>query len=326
MKDDDKKSEILPNFSSFRDFDEAAKATLKYLQERHNFGLWMITRTVKNDWIVLKSADKKYYVKPGDVFQWTDSFCYQMVQEKGPNIAPDSDTVSVYLNAPIGKYIDIKSYIGYPLMREDGSLFGTLCAIDPNPMPDKIKNDDSLFRILAQFISYSINNELKSIELKDKIAELTSEAYHDGLTNALNRKGWDILIEQQMEKHKHIGEPITVIMMDLDNLKKINDSLGHEKGDEYIINAYKALLEASRKNDAIARLGGDEFGILLEGEIAINPEPLIERIRTYLVEFNVEASLGWATLGKDDDIISTMKNADDNMYQDKTMRKAHKSE
>ena len=72
----------------FNDFEAAGQRVLAFLHQRFGFGLWMVTRTEGEDWIVLQSEDHGYGVKPGTVFRWADSFCSEMVKGNGPRIAP----------------------------------------------------------------------------------------------------------------------------------------------------------------------------------------------------------------------------------------------
>jgi len=89
------------------DFASAARAVISFLHRRLGFGLWMVTRTEGDDWIVLQSEDHGYQVAPGKVFRWADSFCAEMVQGHGPRIAPDSQRVRAYAAAPIGRQVEI---------------------------------------------------------------------------------------------------------------------------------------------------------------------------------------------------------------------------
>src|SRR5262245_23424035 len=132
----------------FPRFDEASRAVLGFLHERLGFGLWIITRVEGNDWIVLSSEDHGYDVASGDVFQWSDSFCARMVEGQGPTFAPDSDEVPAYYAAPVRRQRPIRSYVGVPLTRFDGSLFGTLCAIDPAPKPETLATEIGLVHLL----------------------------------------------------------------------------------------------------------------------------------------------------------------------------------
>lgn len=76
-----------------------------------------------------------------------------MVLGKAPKIAPHSEEIPLYLNAPIAK-INIKAYIGQPLMKEDGTLFAHSCAIDPNPQSEALLLEEELINLLGQILSY----------------------------------------------------------------------------------------------------------------------------------------------------------------------------
>ena len=144
------------------DFEAAGRAVLSFLHKRFGFSLWMVTRTEGDDWIVLQSEDHGYGVGPGTVFRWADSFCSEMVKGNGPRVAPDSDMVSAYVAAPIGQQVSIKAYIGVPLTKSDGTLFGTLCAIDPVRQPDGLADEQELVELLAALLSKVLNAELRS--------------------------------------------------------------------------------------------------------------------------------------------------------------------
>jgi diguanylate cyclase len=117
------------------DFETAGRSVLAFLHERFGFGLWMVTRTEGEDCIVPQAEDHGCRVTPGTVFRWADSFCSEMVKGHGPRIAPDSDVVPADAAGPIGRQVAIGAYIGVPLLNADGSLFGTLRAIDPARQP-----------------------------------------------------------------------------------------------------------------------------------------------------------------------------------------------
>ena len=149
---------------NFKSFQDAGEAVLKFLHQHFGFDLWMITRVEGQDWIVLQSEDHGYDIRPGQVFQWADSFCSHMVAGKAPRIAPRSEEIPLYATAPINQQVCIKSYIGQPLLKEDGSLFGTLCAIDPETKSEAIVQDMQLVELLGQLLSSILQAELRQSE------------------------------------------------------------------------------------------------------------------------------------------------------------------
>lgn len=305
------------NSAEFKNFEEAGQAVLKFLYQKFGFNLWMITRTEGDDWIVLQSEDNGYNVQPGQVFRWADSFCSHMVQGKAPRIAPRSEDIPLYVNAPIAKQVEIKAYIGQPLTKEDGSLFGTLCAIDPKPQSDAITKEAGLIDLLGQMLSYILQGELREVEQIRQRERFKEEALNDSLTGLFNRRAWDNLIGLEEERCKRYGHPTAILMIDLNNLKTVNDSLGHTAGDELIQKAATALKGCVRSNDIVARLGGDEFAILSIENNQINAENLVNRVLQVFAEANISAAIGLAMRNPLNGLLKALQEADEKMYAHK---------
>ena len=305
----------------FKSFEEAGQTVLKFLYQRFGFNLWMITRTQGEDWIVLQTEDNGYNVKPGQVFHWEDSFCSQMVKGKAPRIAPRSDDIPLYANAPIGKKIDIKAYIGQPLVNEDGSLFGTLCAIDPNPKSASLIKEAGLIDLLGQMLSYILQAELRENKQKRLRERFEVEALSDSLTGVYNRRAWDNLTNAEEERCKRYGYPTAIFILDLNNLKTINDNLGHDAGDQLIQNAATVLRTCVRANDIVARLGGDEFAVLSIEIDQLNAEALLDRMIQAFTEANISVAIGLAMRNPNYGLSSAIKEADEKMFAHKRLIK-----
>lgn len=302
------------------DFEAAGRAVLSFLHKRFGFSLWMVTRTEGDDWIVLQSEDHGYGVGPGTVFRWADSFCSEMVKGNGPRVAPDSDMVSAYVAAPIGQQVPIKAYIGVPLTKSDGTLFGTLCAIDPVRQPDGLADEQELVELLAALLSKVLNAELRSALDARRSQRLELEAQSDALTQLSNRRAWDVLLAQEEERCRRYGHPATVLAIDLDELKGVNDTLGHAAGDALIVRAADALRMAARDNDVVARLGGDEFGVIAVECDQAGADALLARTRRALVELDVKASIGMAVRLPSIGLKLAWETADQRMYVEKRSR------
>ena len=123
------------------DFEHAGREVLEFLRRRFGFGLWMVTRVEGDDCIVLQSVDHSYGIGPGRVFRWADSLCSRMIAGDGPRVAPDTEQVSAYVTAPVSQELPVRAYIGVPLSLPDGTLFGSLCAIDPTGLEPREINE-----------------------------------------------------------------------------------------------------------------------------------------------------------------------------------------
>ena len=305
----------------FHDFESAGKAALAFLHNRFGFGLWMVTRTRGDDWIVLQSEDHGYGVGPGMVFKWADSFCSEMIKGNGPRVAPDSGLVPAYASAAIGRQVPIRAYIGVPLTSAEGELFGTLCAIDPVRQPDAIVGDQDLIELLASMLSTILSTELKVADESRRSERLAVEALVDPMTSLSNRRAWDQLLAREEERCRRYGHAAAVFAIDLDGLKQLNDDAGHHAGDALISLAAEALREMAREVDVVARLGGDEFGVLAVECDTAGAALLLDRMRDAFASRKIRASFGFSMRNPETGIALAWEDADASMYAEKKAKK-----
>ena len=278
--------------SSASNFAEAAQSVLAFLQKRLGFNLWMVTRTEQDQWIVLHTEDHGYGIKTGDLFRWTDSFCSRMVQGKGPRVAPKSAQFEAYRTAPINQTINIGAYIGVPLIYADGQFFGTLCAIDPNPQSEQIVQELPLVELMADLLSRLLQADL-ALEQETRFRERAQiQAEADALTELYNRRGWEKVLTLEEQRCRHYGHPAGVISLDLNDLKPINDTLGHSAGDNLLQTTAQVLCRECRQEDYIARIGGDEFSILMMNADAQSVATLVESLKSALTTAGINAAIG----------------------------------
>jgi len=129
-------------------------------------------------------------------------------------------------------------------------------------LADKVDNssfdseDTALIELFSQLIGASIGN----IKLFEKIQR---QATTDGLTGLVNHKTFYEILEKELWRSRRYGGQISLIMIDVDNLKQINDAYGHRAGDKAIREISKRIKECIRQIDTAARYGGDEFAVIL---------------------------------------------------------------
>lgn len=303
------------------DFASASKACMEFLHERLGFQLWMVTRTEGDDWIVLSADDHGYGIKQGQVFRWSDSCCSRMVQGLGPNVAPDSRAVEAYAAAPIAQQLDVGAYVGLPLLRADGSLFGTLCAMDPRPQPADIVKEQAMLQLMVDMLSGLLNAELAAADARRRAERAELEATRDELTGLYNRRGWSMLLTREEERCARYGHPACVVSIDLDELKLTNDTQGHGAGDALLVRAAQVLASLTRSSDVIARLGGDEFAMLLVECDYYDAQALLQRMQAKFALHDVKASTGMAMRKPGYDLHEAFALADAEMYRTKRSRK-----
>ena len=305
-------------------FDAAAKQVLDFLHERFGMGLWMITRTAGEDWVVLHAQDQGYGVEAGAVFRWSDSFCSRMVRDQGPRIAVDAQAVPAYREAPISQQLPVGAYVGIPLAKADGELFGTLCAIDPSPQSIDLEAEQPLIELQGRLLSTLLATELRGLEDARRAEAAEHLADRDGLTGLLNRRGWDAAMAAEEARCTRFASPVAVLALDLDGLKAVNDDRGHAAGDELILTAARLLQRTCRGSDVVARLGGDELGGLAVETTVEDGEQLRDRLRECFTAEGLEVSIGVS--GRDPSASAgsglgeAWKQADVLLYEDKRAR------
>jgi len=133
-----------------------------------------------------------------------------------------------------------------------------------------------------------ILNAIQLINLHQRIDRLRGEADLDHLTGLANRRRFRVALSREVERWRRYGVPCALLLLDIDHLKKINDSFGHPAGDLVIREVAETLIRASRDNDTAARLGGEEFALLLAGIDDAKAESAANRLRAILAEQPIE--------------------------------------
>jgi two-component system cell cycle response regulator len=171
-----------------------------------------------------------------------------------------------------------------------------------------------------------------AIERHRLFSALRSLSLIDDLTGLYNRRGFSDLGEQYLKLARRSGRGVTMVYLDLDRFKTINDSLGHHVGDRALIKVADILRATFRRSDIIARLGGDEFGVLALEAADESSELLVQRLRERVTDFNdtspepyqLSVSIGMAHHDEDlrvrlEDMVAE---ADSAMYREKHGKRA----
>jgi diguanylate cyclase (GGDEF)-like protein len=191
-----------------------------------------------------------------------------------------------------------RAYAGQPLADEHGNAAGTFCVFDLKPREFTAADRQTMADLgaLAQ-------RELLSDRLSDAHSELTAklsvarrESMMDPLTRLWNRRGASVLLKSAFAAADQRGTPLTLALLDLDNFKRVNDSYGHQIGDEVLRKVASRLISAVRSNDMVCRIGGDEFLILMSETDARAASQVAERIRRAVTDTAVPTRDGTMTM------------------------------
>ncbi|HEY0815533.1 MAG TPA: GGDEF domain-containing protein [Pseudonocardia sp.] len=313
---------VAPRLRPARAFDTASALVIEHLTRTLPFGLWAITRVVDGRQIMLTVSAPAYGLTAGAEIPYATSPCSAMVSGAAPRIAPDISRVADYAAAAAVAPIVINAYVGTPIVRSDGSLFGTLCGFDPTRQPADLVDHLPLLDLLSSMLSAVLAADTAVTTAERELETARREADTDALTGLLNRRGWDRFLEQEEDRFRRFGDAACVLVLDLDYLKIVNDTQGHDAGDRYIREAARVLAAAMRPGDVLARLGGDEFGIVAVGVGTAQAERMIVRMQQTLIEAGVSGSFGHAPYSVVTGFPGAWQAADDAMYEQKRARRA----
>ena len=172
--------------------------------------------------------------------------------------------------------------------------------------------------------------EKETYDLRRQVARSHHQAMSDPLTNLPNRRAYEERAAQELARWKRFGEPLSLVVWDIDNFKQINDSFGHKAGDRALALIARILKESLRETDFIARYGGEEFVVLLPGAAPEDALKVAELMRKAVasagmhshnkpVEITISGGLG--SLQAEESIEQLFERADKAMYQAKRQGK-----
>lgn len=239
-------------------------------------GAWLMqANEVGIETLVVDSGPDNPF-KPGDaVGKDVNIYCRHVISNNAPLYVRNADLEDRWDDNPEYKDYGFRSYLGVPLQWPDGSVFGTLCTMDTV----QTNHPDEYIELLGQ-LKYIIDSDLLSLTTARKLQELS---LLDDLTQINNRRGFLEIARKMLHLARRNDFSIAMTFFDLNGLKEINDSFGHQAGDRIIKAFARALKEATRIEDCVARMGGDEFVLLALHKARPETDMLVKRIQTTFV-------------------------------------------
>ncbi|MDH3239297.1 MAG: sensor domain-containing diguanylate cyclase [Alphaproteobacteria bacterium] len=241
------------------------------------------------------------------------SFCTHAIASDDVFVVEDAAEHPLFKSNPlVTGDPNIRFYAGAPLKTSSGYRIGTLCAIDRVPRG----LSDTEEKILVELASLVV----REMELR-KIAAL------DGLTGAMSRSNYMTLCNRELARSKRHGHDMSVLVLDLDHFKNINDTYGHPAGDQVLKVIARLCLSELREHDLFGRIGGEEFSMLLPEtgqkgaiEVAERTRAGIEALDILWVGHRIQitSSIGVASMNETDHTIrEIISRADAALYDAK---------
>ncbi|MDB5689554.1 MAG: sensor diguanylate cyclase [Sphingomonas bacterium] len=221
------------------------------------------------------------------------SFCTHTIRQQEPLVVGDAREDPRFAGSPLvtGDPF-IRAYAGAPLRTPDGYNVGALCAIDTQPR--NFSGAD--LAILTSFATLVVDElELRQIAIRDQ------------LTGALSRRGFIERCDQEIARFRRYDRPCSLVLLDVDHFKAVNDTHGHPAGDEVLRQIAELCTLTMRPTDPIGRIGGEEFALLLPETDPDAAAAAVERLRAAIEAhafrlrggpaLRITASFGVAAIG-----------------------------
>lgn len=243
------------------------------------------------------------------------SLCSHAIRADEPLVIPDARLDLRFADNPlvVGAPF-IRFYAGVPLRMGNGHSIGTLCTIDTRPR----RPSGAQMAALADLARMAVDG-----------IELRQLASTDSLTGALSRRGLDHRLDAEVARARRYGRALSVVLLDLDHFKHINDQHGHGAGDLVLHTVAETCRASLRSVDILGRLGGEEFVVVLPETQGKEAQRWAERLRQAIAlrdiihngtRLQVTASLGVSMLGQGERTASRLLNrADAAMYRAKSL-------
>jgi len=230
-------------------------------------------------------------------FDLADTPCKITCEANDPVAFEDMSTDEAMRTHPAYTQMGLCSYIGIPI-KPEGVLYGTLNFSSPQARQRQFSEVDvDALRLMASWIEVELIRRRQEEQLRQANQELQHIAEHDSLTKAVNRRGMYHSFRQRLESLERRRGSASLVMIDIDHFKCINDQFGHQTGDEVLSAVAETIACSMRKNDVLCRFGGEEFLLWLDDTEHQTCEAVCERIRTSVASLSLLPSPVTISLG-----------------------------
>jgi diguanylate cyclase (GGDEF)-like protein len=285
----------------------------------------------------LQVRDERRFSAYGSIVDPSPSLDWSKVLELLPHAAEADDPLVVpdLENHPLfGHGFErsaIRGFAGVPLKRPGGGAnLGALGVFDAKSLTLGSDDIDALSALAREVVSdieerigKPVDPPARLLDSDERFEALEQLAATDPLTGLANRRGCEKSIAGEISRAERERKPLSCIMLDIDRFKQVNDTLGHQGGDEVLRELSTMLRQSVRAYDIVARWGGEEFLLILPGADLEAARSLAERIRLGVqrlpksVPGSVTISAGAAEFDADYDFEATLRTADRRMYEAK---------
>lgn len=274
--------------------------------------------------VICTADNPDNFQPPCSSFPWEiNSYCRRIIESERELYVNQADQDPEWKDKQPAKEFHVYSYFGYPVVWPDGEVFGTICVSEKTGTD----YDETIKKVLEQLRDL-INADLALASQYDEVKTLSLT---DQMTSSYNRRGLYTLGQHKVGLAQRFECGLGIIFLDIDNLKTVNDTMGHKFGDLAITLLSDTLHLASRSTDIVARVGGDEFILLFllnDEDFLANLKDRISNqykksLQAYSELSNIDVSIGSRCYPHNQipSLETMLEQADSSMYEHKKIKK-----
>ncbi len=260
---------------------------------------------------------------PDDVVEWARTLSIAALADggDGPVAVPDIGADERLAHLATLDHLVVGSLVAAEVATGEARP-GVLAGLDPEARQESSATMLPLVELMAHLLGALRDLQRESDRAQHEAATAREQGQRDGLTGLFNREGWDAAIRREAERCANSGQGASIVIIDLDDLKDLNDRYGHSFGDERLSTLATVIADTARADDVVARLGGDEFGLLAPGSPPGTGESLTARLSEQFERHGLSASVGSAECPPGGNLLETWRRADLEMYAAKRIRRS----
>lgn len=249
-----------------------------------------------------------YIVGTGQQLKDSGLYCERVIKDRQMLMVCNAKKSDEWKNNP-DLAENMVCYLGFPIIKPNGKPFGTICILD--------NKENSFSQDLVDLMK-------KMRDLIESHLKLLHLSYHDQLTGLYNRTYFATKVIEEMKQADLNQQPIALLILDLDNFKRINDNYGHLIGDEILKRVALVVSRKVRKTDILVRFGGEEFLVLMPKTSMIQGMDIAESIRAEIerlvhpIAGKLTVSIGVAEKMTSESFDRWCKRADEALYRAKS--------
>ena len=269
-------------------FETQIEQILQMGLERFNLDIAILSKIEGNLYTVKHCVvPKEVELASGVEFDFNSTYCHITCTANKPTALEYIGKHDQYASHPAYESFGLESYIGMPI-KLNGELYGTLNFSSPDPYKREFKSVDiDALQLMASWVQVEIIRRRQEKRLKELNNILAKKAYEDSLTSIPNRRAAFKHLNSDLNRIHRDNNSAALAIIDIDLFKEVNDTFGHQVGDEILIKVAESLHANKRDYDFLARFGGEEFLLWLPNSDKETAKVVCERIRTQIEQLTL---------------------------------------